>query len=289
MRRWPSFWLPLCAMTVLAVLVLTLTQATAHPTPTPCPDPQKPFDPPDQNTVGLAWGDSRFWAADRGAEESWIYYYCRDCTSSKWRKVFQWKDGRLGPIAWGGGGLWVVDEQRGKLFFLDLMPVPPRLTREVTIPPTALRKPPAITGLAWDGSSLWLVTGCGLCSSFYRIDPTGGRLLQSFFPKCEPRGLAFDGEFLWTVGYNGDRWPPRLDRRRVTQEPWSAVSSHTLLKFVPAAGGPFPRDPTALAARGNSLWAVDRATGVIFEVVADRRELSKAPITPTPLLKKAGP
>ena len=237
-----------------------------------CP-PTNPNCTPGANTVGLAWDGATFWASNREGEESGIYRF--DEAARAWERQLRWQGGHLGPIAWSDRGLWVVDEERKMIFLVDLISRKP--ISQIAIPPAALHQPPAITGLTWDGSSVWLVTGCGLCSSYYRLDPTSGDILARFFPRCYPRGLAFDGDFLWTVGYNLPGRPPRLSRRRLDdRNPATVLSSQRLLRFISVGGEPFPQDPTALAVRGDgSLWVVDRATSVIFEVVADRRELPK--------------
>jgi hypothetical protein len=263
--------------------------AWTSPQSRPCP-PENPRCTPGSNTIGLAWDGSAFWASDRTATDSGIYR--RDPDTGVWERQFMWTGPYLGPITLDGSALWVVDESLGAIFRIDM--TSGRTLGRVAIPPTALWKPPAVTGVTWDGKALWLATACGLCSSFYRIDPNTSEVLQSLFPKCEPRGLAFDGAFLWTIGSNGPTKPPRLSRRRPALDPASIVSSHRLLNFTPVGGGPFPSDPTALAVphvsagdaeHGANLFVVDRATGIILQVVADRREQPAVRAARTPVRK----
>jgi hypothetical protein len=271
-RRRPIWWLPAVGA-VWIILLMSSPPAIAQPSPTPCPGPSGSFRPPGPNTEGLAWDGCKFWAADRGETESWIYY-CGDPSCDTWVKSFQWKEGRLGTIAWGDRGLWVVDEQRGKIILVKPTQPASSPMQQVTIPPTALRQPPAITGLAWDGGTLWLVTGCGLCSSLYRVDPKTDRVLQALFPRCEPRGLAYAGlegrGYLWTIAYNGPAHRPRVSLRELTEDPSSVVLSHRIHPFSPDSSPPqFPTNPAAITFALGRLWVVDRAgLGAIFSFSA---------------------
>jgi hypothetical protein len=245
------------------------------------------FSTPGKNTVGLTWDGARFWAADRGGDGGWIYY-CEGCGgggTATWVKAFPWKEGRLGTITWGEGGLWVVDERRGKLLFVPVSPAlsgpseasasgqPPQVTKELPIPPTALREPPVVTGVAWDGAKLWLVTGCGLCSSFFSIDAKDGRVLQEFFPRCEPRGLVW-GElnntgYLWTIAYNGPKHPPGVSSRIPGQDRKFVVLRHHVGPFVPVTTSAIPTEPTAITFAKDTLWVVDRANGTVLPFSPD--------------------
>jgi hypothetical protein len=215
--------------------------------------------------VGLAWDGARFWAADRGENESWIYY-SSDPKHETWVKARKWTGGRLGSITWGDGGVWVVDEDRGKVLLVDPMSPDSGPTKQVTIPSGALRRPPAITGVAWDGSTLWLVTGCGLCSGFFQLEPAADRLLQNFFPRCEPRGLAYYGGVLWTIAYNGPDHRPRVSVRHRTEDPLAVRWSHQLLPFHPDVMPlQYPKNPTAITFALGRLWVVDQTgLGSVF-------------------------
>lgn len=221
---------------------------------------------PWKSPVGLAWDGANFLVSDSDARR----IFKLDPTSGITVESTGWPGEQLGAIAMEGASLWGVDE--GLRQILRIEPASGQVTRRLDIPRAALHRPPAITGLAWDGRALWLVTACGLCSTLYRIDPVTGAVTQRVYPMCAPRGLAFDGTYLWTVAYNGPDWPPRLSRRRIGDATSDVVSSHRLLDFVAVRGGPFPRDPTGISAVGASLWVLDRATRQIFEVAADRGE-----------------
>jgi hypothetical protein len=328
MRRCQPCWWPLCVVTVLVTLIHTTPPGLAQPTPSPTaavghpisplhmppavmvestlvphgevqivPPPKGPFrfSVPGKNTVGLAWDGSKFWAAELG-ENRGLVHYCSNPAQSKWVPALSFVGAHLGPIAWGDRGLWVVDEEERKISLFDPTPLfgpapqPPRVIRQIELPRDARRQPPATTGLTWDGSTLWLCTGCGLCSSFYRIHPVTGQVLESFFPNCEPRGLAYGvangRRYLWTIGYNGPSLAPRLSRRQLTEDRVSVLTSRRLFEFVAEVDIAVPRDPTAVIVFREWLLVVDRSNGAISPFRADYGELTHA-ATP-PVLKKRG-
>ena len=264
---WPIVWPAACAFAVLLVastgpaqVIRETTVVPPEVTPPPIEPkwpPSKPFSTPGPSPVGLAWDGHYFWVSDSQTRR----IYRLDPTTGEWDPGLDWRGRLVGPITWDGKGIWVVDEGRGVIESID--PTSPEAARSsVPIPPAALWRPRAITGLVWDGRTLWLCTEGGLCASYYRIDVTSGRVLQSFFPRCEPRGLAFDGSYLWTIGYNGPRRPPRMSRRLLTDDPLSVLTSLSFLWLVPA------HDPTALALANGRFWVVDRSQRILFSVAA---------------------
>jgi hypothetical protein len=216
--------------------------------------------PPGSDIVGLAWGGNRLWASDRESKK--ILYF----DNGTWVTLVPW-DNQPGPLAWGANGLWIVDEEAGHIVRLDSNGDGFSRTT-IPIPPTALRDPPAITGLAWDGSTLWLSTGCGLCSTIYQIDADRGDVLQSFFPSCIPRGLAAHQTGLWTVAYSGPRKQPFMSRRELSRDPTELRSQQDFFAMGPVPGPPAglpspPKDPTAIAIAADRYWVVDRDSGIV--------------------------
>jgi DNA-binding beta-propeller fold protein YncE len=52
-----------------------------------------------------------------------------------------------------------------------------------------------VDGLAWDGEGLWVADSSNM--SITQISVTGTVLRSFISPGQAPRGLAFDGRFLW--------------------------------------------------------------------------------------------
>lgn len=230
------------------------------------------FSTPGANTVGLVWDDNTglWWASDQDEDK----IFRKPHGADTWEEVTIWgastvTSGDPGPLAIGDSHLWVVNESVGMIASFDLTDDPPSFDGRIEIPNEVLREVPAITGLTWDGSSLWLATGCGLCSTFvnFRLD---GRVIQSFFPVCEPRGLAFNPArpprigTLWTVAYNGPSQPAVLSARTIGNDPATVSSSQEFKTF--GHGTQPPRDPTAIALRRGGIYVVDRASRTVLRI-----------------------
>lgn len=106
-------------------------------------------------------------------------------------------------------------------------------------------------GLAWDGQNLWVSDITDDQESFYKINPTDGKVLATLpTPGILPTGLAWDGQNLWNV---------------------DAIAGE-LFKINPSTGDviesfrvPFD-DPTGLTWDGSSLWLADAETGKIYKI-----------------------
>ena len=242
---------------LLDILLMFLAPTAPHAALIPGQPP--PLATPGAHSFGLTWDGNRFWASDYVLGK--IFRQSED--GSSWEEWLDWPGGP-GPLAWQDGvGLWVVDESAGELVRLTTdTDTPSRFT--IPIPPAALREIPSITGLTWDGYALWLATGCGLCSGFYRIHPSNGKVLQSDFPNCEPRGLSFLPEplssegALWTVAYSGPRKDALLSRRGVRVGSGSVTSAQKFSAFGTDVGILPPPDPIAIVTRTDEIWVVDR-------------------------------
>jgi streptogramin lyase len=103
-------------------------------------------------------------------------------------------------------------------------------------------------GLAWDGSSLWVVAGINTEQPvIYELDPADGSVRSSFAaPAAGHRDLAWDGEALWYSAH-GTRTIYRLD-----------PSDGSVLRQFAAPGGA-EGQPRGLAWDGTDLWHADAA------------------------------
>jgi transglutaminase-like putative cysteine protease/glutamine cyclotransferase len=112
--------------------------------------------------------------------------------------------------------------------------------------PLAVKTP---TGLAWDGSHLWLAD-LGT-ATLNELDPSNGKVLRSIAaPGYAPTGLAWDGTKLWVLDA-ADKTAYALDTR----------SGETLRAL------PLDTDtPEGLAWDGKDLWVADARSGVIVRL-----------------------
>ena len=175
----------------------------------------------------------------------------------------------LGSCAWGPSqrSLWLVDVAKN-----------PGVIREyhnrssngddwyftstvIRVPAAALRQ--GVTGLTWvergEGQTDEICLCCrgGLCAAIYFLDPLDDSISESYFPRCDPRGLAFDGRYLWSVAYNGPSRASILTRRY--------PHSLTSLNFLYATAA---KEPVALAYSGDRLWVLDGSSRRVFYYAA---------------------
>jgi streptogramin lyase len=104
-------------------------------------------------------------------------------------------------------------------------------------------------GLAWDGSSLWVVAGTNPeLPVIYELDPADGSVRSSFAaPGPGHRDLAWDGEALWYSAH-GTRSIYRLD----------PADGSVLSQFGAPVGG--EGHPRGLAWDGTHLWHADASS-----------------------------
>jgi streptogramin lyase len=162
-------------------------------------------------------------------------------------------------LAWDGKSLWTVDEKAGAIVSLD--PQTGQETGRFDAPKKDVEGAWAITGLTSAGKYLWVSISAAWCSRIVCLDPQSGKTVSSFFPQCDPRGLASDGTHLWTIGYNGKELPSRLSRH-VLSNPLEMAQSQRFVLDLKVT------DPSALAYGAGVLWAADRAERRIFRLAA---------------------
>jgi hypothetical protein len=213
---------------------------------------------PGRNTVGLAWDGKAFWASVRDPLSGGLYRL----QDKRWTKETRFGSTRPGPIAWAKSGLWVVEEHAQTI--TSYKPKTWTVTRRVPIPSGALRSYLSIAGVAWDGTHLWICQAGGLCAALVQM-ALDGTVLNTVFPLCEPRGLAFDAptRALWAVAYNGPRHPQWLSRWKLGADLKSALGGPEFLQRFVAS------EPTAVTVAEGRAYVVDRASERILVLTAE--------------------
>ena len=108
---------------------------------------------------------------------------------------------------------------------------------------------PCPTGLAWDGSHLWIADSYE--DKIFEIEPKTGKVIKSFdSPGYNPEGLAWDGKALWHVD-SGEKYMYKIDPETGTAT--AVLESNSL----------YPRD---LAWDGEFLWMTDYRRDIILKV-----------------------
>ncbi|OGN90530.1 MAG: hypothetical protein A2Z70_01840 [Chloroflexi bacterium RBG_13_48_17] len=219
--------------------------------------PVKPiieFPAPGPSPEGLAWDGSHLWVVDSATH----LLYRVDPTTGKSVQELTVTAGQPRGVAWDGKNLWVLDEEAGVILRLD--PKTGQETMSIKAPRLDLESPWSTTGLTWDGKYLWVAISAGWCSTLNCIDPENGKVISSFFPQCDPHGLASDGKYLWTIAYNGKELPSKLDRRELSSELKKMAQSQVILFDIKI------KDPAGLTYGDNVLWVLDRADRRIFQL-----------------------
>jgi sugar lactone lactonase YvrE len=153
--------------------------------------------------IGLAWDGEYFYVSDDTpdevfeAGEGFIYKVDMDFKLvGKLPAPSFW----LRDMTYDGSSLLVPtakedEEGRGKIFFLD--PKTGSVRREFLTP----HGHPS--GLAWDGTYIWLSNAefLGNRDYIYKLDTKGTVLATYPAPGPYPSGLAFDGQYLWVVDW----------------------------------------------------------------------------------------
>ena len=107
-------------------------------------------------------------------------------------------------------------------------------------------------GLAFDAAtdSLWLSDS--YTNTIFKLNPSTGSILSSLpFPDSDPRGLAWDGQYLWAID-NSTMLLYKL-----------SVEGAVVDTFSIAALG---SDPEGLAWDGQSFWISENSTDKIYQV-----------------------
>lgn len=200
---------------------------------------------PARRLVGIGGGGGRLWATDVGGRS--LIELQPDTGGVLRRLALDLREPR--GLAFDGRLLWVADQATKRIRAFG--PAAGEPVRDIPLEVPAEKGFSSVEALAWDGQYLWTAIAAGFSSSLNQIDPQSGRIVQSLFADCDPRGLASDGRFLWTLCYNGEANPPTVDQRRLADDEREVSRSRQFFKKTEG------RQPSGLTWDGQFLWYVD--------------------------------
>lgn len=210
---------------VIAVtLSIFFTACLVHAT-----DTIKPLIYPKENIYpqSITFDGKSFWVLDPKARQ----IYAFDSEMKKNLKTFKTTFASPKCIAVGGSRLWIADENERKLFAVNMTNGKTEKSYPIEIPGGNDYK--SMEGLAWGGTYLWLAVSAGFSGSFNQIDPESGKVLRSVYAECDPRGIASDGKFLWSICYNGKNMPSKIDKRPITEKESDMLNAREFILDIP--------------------------------------------------------
>ena len=110
----------------------------------------------------------------------------------------------------------------------------------------------SIEDIMWDGEYIWIACSAGFSSSFLQIDIREGNVVKSIFANCNPRGITTDMGYIYSICYNGEKFPAKIDRRPITGDEKGIDNTRVFLGNIEGT------DVTGLTFDGDNLWYADR-------------------------------
>lgn len=202
---------------------------------------------------GLAMDDKHFWLFDEKIGE------IRSVDKRSGAPVKSYKpDIKLvSASTFGGGNLWLADQATMKIYAVN--PETGEITRSLPLNYPKEKGFDQVTGMAWDGNNLWIAIAAGFSSSINQIDPDTGDIKRTMFAECDPRGIDIRDGVLYTVCYNGENLPAKIDRRTIVDK------NHEMLRTRQFIVDADLKDPGALVHDGQYLWVLDRRLNRIIK------------------------
>ena len=215
---------------------------------------------PGQILQGITWDGKNLWVLDEQAKKLTSVDPRSGAPVRSLALTLRQPKG----LTFDGHLLWTADEETRNIYALNPESGQTVKTIKMEIPGDKGFK--SFEGMAWDGKYLWTAFFAGFSSTYNRIDPETGRIIKSIFADCNPRGIASDGVYLWSICYNGEHLPSKIDKRKILDKEHEMLGSRVFIKDVDV------KDPSGLAYDGQYLWYSDRTTKKIFKIYPNKTD-----------------
>ena len=202
----------------------------------------------------LAWDQKHLWLFDAHSGE----LKSVDRRSGAVVKSLHPKVKSLTASTFGGGNLWLADQGAMKILALDPDTGEVRKTLPLNYPKD--KGFDMVTGMTWDGEHLWIAVAAGFSSSINQIDSSSGEIKRSMFAECDPRGIAISSDTLYSVCYNGEQRPAKIDRRKIVDKNHEMLRSRAFIIDLDL------KTPSALVHDGEDLWVLDQRLNQIVKI-----------------------
>ena len=202
---------------------------------------------------GLAWDKKHFWLFDEKTGE----LKSVDKRSGAPIKSYKPDIKQVNASTFGGGNLWLADQTVMKIMAVN--PETGEVTKSLPLNFPKEKGFDKVTGMAWDGANLWIAIAAGFSSSINQIDPATGEIKRSMFAECDPRGIDIRDGVLYTVCFNGEHFPAKIDRRPIVDKNHEMLRTRQFILDVDL------KDPGALVHDGQYLWVLDRHLNQIIK------------------------
>jgi len=203
---------------------------------------------------GITWDGKYLWVVDEETKK----LYGTDFRSGAILRSLDINIERPKGLAFDGKLIWVADEKTKRIHAVN--PDTGQIVKTIKMEIPKEKGFKSFEGITWDGKHLWTAFFAGFSSSFNQIDTESGRIIRSIFADCNPRGIASDGRYLWSICYNGKKLPSKIDRRKILEKEHEMLRSRVFIKDIKGM------NPIGLVYDGQYLWYADRKLKRVFRV-----------------------
>jgi hypothetical protein len=246
-----SRYFPIWKVTVDNKIIGVKRQGTIY---TKIPQEEISLPVPAQKPQGITWDGKHLWVVDEQTKKLISF----DSKSGAPVRSVDITLKRPKGLTFDGRLLWVVDEEARSIYAVD--PENGRIVKTLKMEIPEDKGYKSVEGIAWDGKYLWTAYFAGFSSSFNQIDTETGRIVKSIFADCHPRGITSDGTYIWSICYNGENLPSKLDRRKISDTEHEMLNSRIFIRDIDV------KDPSGLVYDGQYLWYSDRMSKKVFKV-----------------------
>ncbi len=247
-------------MFAFSVLAITAAGGSAW-AQNPLPIDQGIIDP-----RGLAWDGSHFWfIGGLSTDDNVLFQLDPQSGVIEPRATLPSPDfGDVRAITWRRSDqtFWIADDETHLIWNIRVRPSAASITIESRFgaPDRDFRKMD-VTGLEWDDrpnkEGLWVCTSQGLCTTIRKLnvgEHVQRRVITSFYPVCDPRGLTIANGKLWSVAFGKPPHSSKLLSFSLSDDDdWRPMRASRKVGWAVAGGS-----PVGLSRRDHQLWVLDQ-------------------------------